>query len=133
MKRSVTYNSSYIPKVQLLPDLYGRRCIYVEFEGHVTEEIINNVVEHSVKLAKEDSDEKITVVWNCIDLKSYDTEAREACERGITNNSHLMDRIYVVSTSLTVLAAAEIIKYFTPLPLTAVSSFEKLEQKFNNL
>lgn len=133
MKRSTLHSSSYTPQVQLLPDLYGRRCIYVEFEGHVTEDIVESVVERSVKLAKEDSDERITVVWNCLELESYDTEAREACEREITKNSYLMDRIYVISTSLTVLAAAEIIKYFTPLPLTAVSSFEKLEQKFKNL
>lgn len=133
MTKTTLFKTNLNPDVRLLHDLYGRRCIYVHFKGYLTVEIAEEIVSESVRLAKEDSDEKITVVWNCLEMENYEAKAREVCEKGITENAHLMDRIYVLTTSIVIQAAAEIIKFFTPLPFKALSSFERLENEFKSI
>lgn len=133
MTKNKVFTSKGQPDIQLNYDLLGRRCLYVEFEGTLTGEIAANVIDRSLEIAVNDSDEKITVVWNCLKMKNYTTEARDICRKKLHENSFIMDYIFCISTSILIIAAAEILKYFSPLPLFAVSSLEKLEVEFDKL
>lgn len=133
MTKNKIFKSKGNPDIQLNYDLFGRRCLYVEFKGTLTEEIATNVIDRSLEIAVNDSNEKITVVWNCLKMKNYTTEARDVCIKKIAENSFIMDNLFCISTSILIIAGAEILKYFSPLPLYVISNYEKLEDKFQGL
>lgn len=133
MEKKKIFKSEGFPDIQLDYNLFGRRCLYVEFEGTFTATIATNVIDRSLEIAVNDSDEKITVVWNCLKMKNYTTEARDICRKKLSDNAFIMDNVFCISTSIFIIAAAEILKYFSPLPLHVVSSYEKLESKFKSL
>lgn len=133
MTKNKVFTSKGQPDILLNYDLYGRRCLYVEFEGTLTAEIATNVIDRSLEIAVNDSDDKITVVWNCLKMKSYTTEARDICRKKLSDNSFIMDHVFCISNSILIIAAAEILKFFSPFPLDVISSYEKLESKFEKL
>lgn len=130
MNNNVLFKSSFNPDVRLL-DLYGKNCIYFQYNGIFRLKDAEVALDRTTSYLKENNEHKKLVVWNCLGIKDYETAARTMCQDAVKEYQDTIDTIYVIANSPIIFAAVEIISFFTSLPITVVSSFEKLEEKFN--
>lgn len=130
MKKNVLYTSSFNPDVRLL-DVYGKNCIYFQYNGVFRLKDAEIALNRITNYLKENKTHKKLVVWNCLGIKDYETAARTMCQDAVKEYKDTIDSIFVIANSPIIYAAVEIISFFTSLPITVVSSFEALEEKFN--
>lgn len=131
MKNNVLYKSSFNPDVRII-DIFGKDCIYFQYKGIFRLKDAEVALNRTVNYLKQNKDRKNLVVWNCLEIEDYETAARTMCQDAIKEYQNTIDEVYVIAKSPIIFAAVEIISFFTSIKIKIVSSFEKLEEDFNN-
>lgn len=111
--------------------IQGKTFLYFKFEGTLKVEEAEYGIERwdtCFEDAKHTS-EKISLVWNCLQMKNYETEARIAWQNAVKKHRANIENIWLITDSVTITAGAEIISFFTSLKIRPIKSFEELESK----
>lgn len=100
----------------------GLECLVFVFKGMLTyEEALRGVEEWKIAFASR-SDQKITIVWHCLEMNNYEPMARNLWQKTLKEMGHQIGKIWLVSASPIINAGATLISLFTSYPIKAVRS-----------
>lgn len=107
----------------------GKKIIYFEFAGLFTLKDADVALNRVAKLLFEDED-KTSLVWNCLSMRNYQEEARTLCSQMIVQQRKFIDKIYVVTDSPVIMAATEIVSFFSENNIKLETSLENFIEDF---
>lgn len=100
----------------------GLECLVFVFKGMLTyEEALRGVEEWKIAFASR-SDQKITIVWHCLEMNNYEPMARNLWQKTLKEMGNQIGKIWLVSASPIINAGATLISLFTSYPIKAVRS-----------
>lgn len=123
------FSAKYNPLIEWR-ELDGKRIIYFEFTGIFTLEAAEKAMSRVGKLLFE-NEEKSSMVWNCLSMRNYQEEARTLCYNMIVQQRSFIDKIYVVTDSPVIMAATEIVSFFSSNDIKLVNSIESCIEDFS--
>jgi len=106
--------------------------LYFKFTGIFTLKQATRAIEYWKKQHDLKKDLKVSLVWDCLAMENYESEARKVWRLTITELSGLIQDIWVISNSVIILAGVEIISFFTKYDINVVKTKEELYEKLNN-
>lgn len=107
----------------------NKKCIIVKYKGYLKAEDTERAVERTIKFLNENPNEKIVLVWNCLDISDYEATSRKILQKAAADYIDSLAIVYAIVTSPIVIAATEIISFFSPTKIKTVSSYEELLSK----
>lgn len=107
----------------------GKKIIYFEFAGLFTLKDADVALNRVAKLLFEDEG-KTSLVWNCLSMRNYQEEARTLCYQMIVQQRKFIDKIYVVTDSPVIMAATEIVSFFSENNIKLETSLENFIEDF---
>lgn len=114
-------------------DINGVTCLYFKFGEILRVSSAERGIARWNKLTQRRIDEqgnsdKLIIVWDCLLMKNYETQARVAWQKNLKLQRDSIDTIWLLTTSPLILAGAEMISFFSSFTIKSVSSFEELEK-----
>lgn len=107
----------------------GKKIIYFEFVGFFTLKDADIALNRVAKLLFEDEN-KTSLVWNCLSMRNYEEEARTLCYQMIAEQRKFVDKIYVITDSPVIMAATEIVSFFSENNIKLETSLENFIEDF---
>ena len=102
-----------------------KRFLMFTFPEHLKEaEAIEAIEEWDALFLK--SEEAVAMVWNCIDMRNYDTNARMLWQEALSRHRKKIKVIYLISDSAIISTAARILAVFANLNIRPVKSLSKI-------
>ncbi len=107
-------------------EINGKQCLHFTFKETFTydeaEDFIAGWKQHfSLKKHK-----KVVVVWELLEMDSYETEARTMLQQAIKDLKDNIEGIWLLTDSILIQAEAEIISFYTSFKIHLVKSEEEL-------
>lgn len=111
--------------------IQGKIFLYFKFNGVFYLEDAEQGIERWDELFQdpEYTNDKISLVWDCLEMENYESKARIAWQKTIKEHKHRIENIWLITNSATISAGAEIVAFFTSLNIRPVKSFIELENK----
>lgn len=128
MREGKYFSAKYNPFIEWR-EFNGKKVIYFEFTGVFTLEIAEQALNRVAKLLFEHED-KSSMVWNCLSMRNYQEEARALCSQMIIEQREFVDKIYVITDSPVIMAATEIVSFFSENNIKLVNSLDKFKEDF---
>lgn len=125
MKRNFFSNKKFNPYVTLKV-INNKKCIIVTYEGYLKPEETEVAVGQTIKLLEENPGEKLVLVWNCLKITDYDPLCRKILQKAGADYKDSLEIVYAIVTSPLIIAATEIISFFSPVKIKTVTSYKKL-------
>ena len=113
------------PKIELC-DKSGKTCLKFTFKGELTERDAINAIDEWQTAFNSIPQEKITLIWDCLEMTSYESEARILWQDAIKRMKKQIDTIWLISDSNIIKLGARIISIMTSLQISAVDSESKI-------
>lgn len=110
----------------------GKKIIYFEFVGFFTLKDADIALNRVAKLLFEDEN-KTSLVWNCLSMRNYEEEARTLCYQMIAEQRKFVDKIYVITDSPVIMAATEIVSFFSENNIKLETSLENFIEDFTKV
>lgn len=132
MKKRTFFKSIFNQEDVCWKKIGNHNCIYVTLSDHVTKEEVKHVIDASVELILESSQNRAILVWNASKMKSYEAEAREHCQKRLKEHSDITDSVWVITSSTMVFAITEIISFFSSRTIGVVKSIDALDKKLQD-
>ncbi len=104
----------------------GKECIRFTFNEVLTSLEAASFVTEWKRSFEEDFDEKVTIIWQCLDMKNDKTEARLIFQNALKDVKDKIETIWLVTDSILIQAEAEIISFFASYKIHLVKSEEEL-------
>lgn len=104
----------------------GIECLYFDQTGYVNLETISAAQKELKGFEILKSDEKPIVVIDCLKVTDYDCQVRNLVQDILLEAKDKIGRIWVITSSLEIHAAMEILSFFTSKDIKVVSSKEQL-------
>lgn len=125
MKRKFFNAKKFNPDVALKV-INDKKCIIVTYEGYLKAEDTESAVERTIKFLEENPGEKLVLVWNCLKITNYEATARKILQKAGADYKDSLEIVYAIVTSPIIIAATEIISFFSPVTIKTVNSYDKL-------
>lgn len=125
MKRNFFSRRKFNPDV-VLEVINNKKCIIVTYEGCLNVEDAEKAVGRTIKLLDENAGEKLVLVWNCLEITDYEPNCRKILQKAATDYKDSLEVVYTIVTSPLIIAATEIISFFSPVKIKTVNSYNKL-------
>ncbi|NNC69203.1 MAG: hypothetical protein HKN90_00075 [Flavobacteriaceae bacterium] len=106
-----------------------KRCLYFKFKGILNEESIELAIAKSKEFPMPKLNKKRILVFDCSSITDYDTKVRTLVQKTLKKSEGKVDTLWIISDSITILALAEILSFFTSIHIMAVRSADQLERK----
>lgn len=101
-------------------------CLKFTFKGRLTEEDALKAISRWKEMFNSMKDQKIILVWNCIDMTGYEPMARMSWQRTIKELKDQIERIWLITDSAVIKAGANLISIFTSFEIKVVKSEDKI-------
>lgn len=121
----------YNPYIQW-KKINDKKIIYFKFEGYFTKSAAETSLNRIAKLVFAEGGRTSPIVWNCLKMKNYEEEARNMCQQMIIENRESIGELYLISDSTVLMAAAEIISFFTENNIKLLTSEEDFIADFTS-
>lgn len=122
-------NTEYNPYVDWI-EKQGLKVLYFEYKGYYDKESVDITVERCRKLITGNSPEKTIIIFNCLYMDDYDHTERPTLFNLIKELKVHIDSIHTLINSPLIMAAAEIISFFSGFKIRHYTSQEKFEKGF---
>ena len=126
------------PFIRMISDLdvqkkkiFDRECIYLKFSGIFKKKNAQMALNKSEELMLQEPNKKFTLVWNCINMTDCDSDAQNLLQRALLKSKDNVDCLCVITNSLTIHAATEMIAFFSSTKIRVVRTLEELEGKLS--
>jgi hypothetical protein len=110
-------------------------CLWFTFEGELTASEASDAVEIWQEIFSGSSQKKITVVWDCLKMTSYDITARKTWQKAMKRMKNRIDKCLIVTNNQHIRYGAMILSLFTSIDikvsnnLTGVFDCKSITQK----
>lgn len=111
--------------------LTDRACIFLKCTGVLTKSNAQVAVLKMKSLMHYEPDQKAIIIWNCMGLHSYNEDAIKLLQDFLSESKESIEGLWVITESLEVHAAVEIISFFSATKIRVVNSITQLENKIN--
>ena len=114
------------PKIEWV-NKSGRQCLKFTFTGKFNEVDVKPALDKWRQYFSSKSGEKITLIWDCLNMEDYDHEARSLWQKGCKDMKDQIEIIWVITNSLLIKMGASVVSVFTSLKLKVVGSEDEIQ------
>lgn len=111
-------------------EIEGIKVLYFENKGYYDKKSVEITVDRCRKLITANKPEKTIVVFNCLHMDNYDHTERPTLFNLIKELKADVDSIHTIINSPLIMAAAEIISFFSGFKIRHYTTYEKFESGF---
>lgn len=97
-------------------------CLKFTFRGMFSNEHAEEAVQEWKQMIESNSDNKIVLVWDCLEMSGYDTEARNLWQETLKELKHRIHTIWLITNSKLIKMGAMVVSVFTSFEIKTVSS-----------
>ena len=106
--------------------LDNEECLKFIFKENLSATDALEAIEEWKYLFESAGDEKITVVWDCIDMTGFENKARIAWQKAIKELKHQIKCVWLVTDSAIIKTGAKLMNKFVSFKLKVVKSVENI-------
>ncbi len=115
--------------VNIHPELIkNKSCLQFHFVGYLSDEIALSAIENWKGHMQGQSASKICLIYNCNDMKGFDTNARKNWQAAMGSFKNQIDEIWVVCDNLFIMTAAKTMGLLTGLPIKVCRTLDAVVQ-----
>ena len=104
----------------------GRNCLKFTFSGVLEEYNAKAAITKWKHEFRSKPDEKFTLIWECLDMKGYDSPSRIAWQNAMKELKPQIDTIWLIATLKLIKVGAQIMSVFTSINVKVVESEEQI-------
>lgn len=104
----------------------GNDCLCFTFNGTLTKDDAEVATEEWRELFESRKNEKILLVWQCLEMKGYEPMARKVWQDATKEFKNQIDEIWLISNSIIIQAGAKIMSLFTSYDIRVAKSEEEI-------
>jgi hypothetical protein len=101
-------------------------CLKFNFNGHLKTEDALIAIDEWKSLFESSTDEKITIIWDCIHMTGFDNKARIAWQNAIKDLKSRFECVWLVTDNKIIKAGAKLMNTFTSFKMKVVKSLENI-------
>lgn len=106
---------------------YGENCMYFAFKGKFSTEASKLATKAWIEEFESNPTRKYTHLWDCTKMDDFDFDAKNDWMKALSNYSHQIEYITVVSNSVLIRGAARVMSKFSKLDLRIFKALEELD------
>ena len=106
--------------------IQNRVCLRFRFVDHLYASEAHRAIEEWKRMYARKPDQQIVLVWDCLDMTNYDSEARKLWAKALQEMKHQTSEIWVISNSSLVKMGAGIMAMTSQIKTKVVNSEELL-------
>ena len=110
-----------------LCDLSNNECLRFKFTGRLNAEDAELAVKEWKKLFENLGDEKLSLIWDCSEMKGFETKARNIWQQAMKDLNKNIDTVWLITTSSFIKAGAKLISTFTKFNMKVVKSEDEIK------
>lgn len=116
------------PNVDITIDTrYGESCMYFTFNGKFSKEASRLSTEAWIKEFENNPTRTYSHLWDCTGMNDFDFDAKNDWMKTLSNYSHQIEYITVVSDSVLIRGAARVMSKFSKLDLRVLKSLDEFK------
>ncbi|GAB4338948.1 MAG: hypothetical protein Kow0089_11330 [Desulfobulbaceae bacterium] len=100
----------------------GRDCLKFTFQGSFRQQDAQPAIDKWREALASRPGERVVHIWDCLDMKDYEQEARTLWSEACKDLKDRIDVIWVVTRSMLIKMGATVISVFTSLNIKVVRS-----------
>lgn len=108
-------------------ELSGRSCLKFIFKGVFLESDALPAIEEWKKAFQYKPGEKIILIWDCAEMKGYDTLSRIAWQSALKELMEQIDSIWLITNRSLIKVGARVMSIFASIPIKVVSSESQIQ------
>jgi hypothetical protein len=110
-------------------NISGKECLFFKFGEHLTENSAKAAVARWKSEFNKYPEKKIVLVWECLEMKGYDKEARTIWQDTMSEYKKRIECIYIITRSSLISAGAHFMGIFVGIKMTGITSIADLERQ----
>lgn len=111
----------------------GRECLFFKFGPYLTEDSAKIAAERWKDEFNKKPGKSIVIVWECLDMKGYDKQARIIWQDTMNEYKKRIDGIYIITKSSLISAGAHFMGIFVGIKITGITSVDDLENRLSGV
>lgn len=109
-----------------LCDISNNECLRFTFIDELKANDAEKAVEEWKKLFDNLGDEKLSVVWDCLQMTGFENKARVIWQKAMKDLKNNIDTVWLITNSNVIKAGAKLISTFTKFKMKVVKSQEEI-------
>mgnify|MGYP001028572477 CR=1 FL=1 len=105
----------------------GKDCLKFTFNGKFSDQDAVTATEKWRQIFATKKQEKIILIWDCLDMHDYDQQARSLWQNACKEMKDQISIIWVVTNSLLIRMGASVISVFTSLKIKVVATENEIQ------
>lgn len=101
-------------------------CLKFNFNGHLKTSDAMEGIEEWRKLFKTANGDKITIIWDCINMTGFDNKARVQWQQAIKDLKAKFECVWLVTDNKIIKAGAKLMNTFTSFKLKVVKTIDNI-------
>jgi len=101
-------------------------CLKLSFNGILTEAIANQAIDEWKHLLGNVGDKKVNMVWDCKNMKDYETGARIKWQNMLKENKQVIGTIWVITESSLIKTGLKLLSAFSSYKFKFIKSCEEI-------
>ena len=101
-------------------------CLKFSFGEHFNEDDANTAVKEWKDLIGSARGDKINIIWNCLDMKSYEAKALTTWQQALKQMKNQIENIWLITDSKKLKTGAMLMSAFSELKIKVVKSEEMI-------
>lgn len=106
--------------------LNSKKYLKFSFDENLGEQEAISSIEKWKKEITSNSDTKVSMIWDCLKMKSYDSKARILWQDALKELKNSIENIWLISNSQFIRVGANVISVFSGLKINPVDSESKI-------
>lgn len=107
--------------------LNSKKYLKFSFDENLSEPDAVKAIEQWKKEFSKNQNSKVSLIWDCIKMKGYDSNARVHWQNALKELKSDIENIWLVSNSQLIRVGANVISVFAGLRINAVDSEDKIQ------
>ncbi|MBI5742094.1 MAG: hypothetical protein HZA16_15455 [Nitrospirae bacterium] len=104
----------------------GQECLKFTFKGKFSEQMALMAISKWKEAFISKPGKKIVIVWDCLEMDGYETEARNKWQNALKSLKDQIDTVWLVTNSGFIKIGATLMSNFTSFKLKIVSSISEI-------
>jgi len=104
----------------------GRNCLKFTFSGILEEQDARHAITRWKHEFRSKPDEKFILIWECLNMKGYDSQSRIAWQNALKEMKSQIDTIWLIASLKLIKVGAQIMSVFTSLNIKVVDSEDQI-------
>ncbi len=107
-------------------EIENKECLRFCFHGHLHTSEARRAIAEWKRMYASRTDQQVILVWDCIDMVDYDSEARKLWTKALKELKHQTKEIWVISDSSLIKMGAGVMAMTTHIRTKVVDSEEQI-------